>query len=137
MTRKAADVSPKIISKAATSLAPAVDSFTVITAFLEYLRVYQEESTKRAEIAARRDVLVTAITVERDFITMYFERRFAERRDALERFFAILDQGVEAGDTIVIDRSLAGILGILQDNPLKDFETFRTSWRDPNITFEL
>lgn len=33
--------------------------------------------------------------------------------------------------------ALAGILGIIQDNPLDDFETFKQQFHDPDYTIEI
>lgn len=75
MAKHTAAGATKLVSKGVASLAPALDSMAVITACLEYLRVREEEASKRAYITARRDIIVAAITAERDLIKEYFERR--------------------------------------------------------------
>lgn len=137
MARQTAKASAKVINKGTASLMLARDSFIVITECLKYLGVREEEITRRAYIAAQRDTLVAAITAERDLITTYFAYQFTERRAALDQLFTILQQGVAEHDSTVIDRSLTGILGILQDNPLQDIEAFRTNWRNPDFVIDL
>ncbi len=109
-----------------------VDAFSVIKDFLELLRVQQEEQTKRETIAAKRDALVAAIENQRLIIESYFEKRFAERKSALQNLFDLLRSGIQNKDTQTIDAALAGILGILQDSPLKDLEKFRMWYQNPN-----
>lgn len=126
-----------LASKGAESLTPTLDTFAVIRAGVEYLRIREEEQTKRTLIAAQRDALVTAIISERDLISAYLEHQFAERRATLDHLFHVLQQGMEAKDTVVIDHSLTTILGILQANPLKDIEAFRTHWRNSESVLDL
>jgi hypothetical protein len=127
----------RILTSGAASLIPAPDPLAVITDCLEYLRVREVEMTKRAYIAAQRDILVAAITAEQKLISAYFELRFTERRSALDQLFTILQQGIDGHDSAVIDRSITGILGILQDNPLKDIDSFRTNWQNPSFVLDL
>lgn len=109
----------------------------IIRAAVEYMRIHESEQTRREYIWARRDALVTALDNERDCILAYFERRFAERRSALEEFYALLRESVDSGDTTRLQAALAGILGVIQENPLGDLEKFRENWADPNFTIEL
>ena len=97
----------------------------IIQAAAEYLKAHEVEKTQREYIRAKRDVLATALNNERDCLLAYFANRFAERRSALEEFYALLHTAVENGDTTQLQASLAGILGIIQDNPLDDLVEFR------------
>ena len=109
----------------------------IISAAVEYMRIHEEESTRRAYIRAQSDALVAALNNERDVILAYFEYRFAERRSALDEFYALLRASVDSGDTTRLQVALAGILGIIQDNPLGELAEFREKWADPNFAIEL
>ena len=100
-------------------------------------RTMQEEETKRQAIAANRDVLIARITAEKGAILAYFDHRFAERRAALDEFFELLRHAVADGDNHQLTVALTGILGIIQDNPLDDFETFRRRFQDPNYIIDI
>ena len=102
-----------------------------------YFRTLHEEETRRQEIIAHRDVLIERITAEKEAILAYFDHRFAERRAALDEFFELLRHAVASGDNHQLTTALAGILGIIQDNPLDDFETFRQQFQDPNYVIEI
>jgi hypothetical protein len=115
----------------------AMEPLAIISAVVEYLRVREVEATRRAEIAAKRDVLLHAITSERDLILQYFERHFAERKDALQQLYGLLHSGVAEHNPANVDAALTGILGILRDNPLQDLATFRKHMSNPDFTLEL
>ena len=108
-----------------------------ISGIAECFRAMQEEETKRRAIIANRDVLIARLTAEKDTILAYFSQRFAERRAALDEFFDLLRHAVGDGDNQQLNVALAGILGIIQDNPLDDFETFKQQFHDPDYVIEI
>jgi hypothetical protein len=125
------------VSRSAASVVASADPLAVITEALDYLKVREQEKTKRTHIRAKRDVLVHAINAEREAILQYFEQRFAERHAALEQFYQLLNAGVAAADTSSIDTALRGILGILQHNPLQDFATFKEHMKRRDFFIDL
>jgi hypothetical protein len=120
------------VAQNANELTQSLNALGVIADFVEYLKVQQAEQTKRDAIAAKRDTLVKAIESERELIEEYFDKRFAERKYTLKNLFDLLKSALESKDTKTVDLALTGILGILQDSPLKDLEKFRIWFHDPN-----
>lgn len=120
------------VAKSTAEVAQSFNALSVITDFVAYLKVQQEEETKRDAIAAKRDSLIEAIQSEKELIENYFNLRFEERKDALHSFFEVLRNGVVNNDSEIIDSALSGILGILQDSPLQDLEKFRIWFYNPN-----
>ena len=88
-------------------------------------------------LGRKRDVLITALNHERDALLAYFKLRFAERRSALNEFYDLLHKAVENENTEQMQVSLAGILGIIKDNPFSDLEEFRAQWGNPEFRIEL
>lgn len=115
----------------------AFSAIPTIGEFVEYFRVIEEERTKRQEIAAHRDVLIHCISAEKEVLLAYFDKRFAERRAALDEFFGLLHDAISIRDNHQLTTALMGILGIIQENPLEDFETFKKNFQDPNYIIEI
>ena len=111
--------------------------FEIIKAALEFLREQDANETEREYIRAHRDLLVTALNNERDLILDYFDRRFMERRVTLEEFFELMHNAVERKNTEELQTALAGILGIIRDNPLGDLAEFRKNWQKPTYSIDL
>ena len=109
----------------------------IIEAAADYMKAHEAEETQRQYISAKRDVLITALNHERDALLAYFAHRFAERRSALNEFYDLLRKAVENENTEQMQVSLAGILGIIKDNPLSDLEEFRAQWGNPEFKIEL
>ena len=112
-------------------------AFGIITKAFEYLKEHEAQETQREYIRAQRDALVTALNNERDLLLDYFDKRFAERRAALEEFFELMHTAVDSKNTDELQAALAGILGILRDNPLGDLAEFRKNWENPNYSIDL
>ena len=108
-----------------------------ISGIADYFRTMREEETKRQAIIANRDELIARITAEKETILAYFDHRFAERRAALDEFFELLRHAAADGDHHQRNAALAGILGIIQDNVLDDFETFKQKFQDPDYVIEI
>ena len=126
-----ATVASTVIPTVASAIPPTISGIA------DYLRTMQEEKTKRQAIAANRDVLIARVTSEKETILAYFDHRFAERRAALDEFFELLRHASVGGDHHQRNAALAGILGIIQDNVLDDFETFKQKFQDPDYVIEI
>ena len=108
-----------------------------ISGIADCFRAMQEEETRRQAIIANEDVLIARITAEKEVILAYFDHRFTERRAALDELFELLNYAVGSRDNHQLNVALAGILGVIQDNPLDDFETFKKQFEDPSHIFEI
>ena len=127
-------VGGKVSSRAAGS---ATNILPLITEAIAYYKIRSEERTKREEIWSKRDVLVTALNNEKEVILTYFEHRFAERKMALEQFYHLLHRATDSGNDNELQVALGGILGIIQENPLKDFAEFKKNMSNPDFVIEL
>ena len=119
------------VAKGSGKVVGTVDSLAVVTEVIGYLKTRQEEQTKREYIWAKRDVLVTELDNEKEVLLSYFEHRFAERKGALDQFFNLLHRAVDTGNDQQLQTALNGILGIIQENPLKISPNLKNTWRTP------
>jgi hypothetical protein len=124
------------LGKAGKVVVQNINPLELVREYFTYRRIADEQKTERNKIQARREAVITAIETEKDIILKYFEYRFSERADALNSFFKVLHKSFEEKNDIAMDKALEGILGIIKDNPLKDFESFRKA-RLENKTIEI
>ena len=125
------------VAKGSGKVVATVDPLAVVTEVIKHLETRQEEKTKREHIWAKRDAIVTELNNEKEVVLSYFEHRFAERKGALEQFYSLLHRAVDTGNDQQLETALNGILGIIQENPLKDFAEFRKNMADPNFVLEV
>ncbi len=118
------------------------NSLTVIKEAIDYFKTRETEQTKREEIRAKRDVLISALDNEKEVLLTYFEHRFTERKTSLEQFYGMLQESVSSkhggkGDMVIMQAALAGILGVIKENPLSDFAEFQKNMAKPDYKLEL
>ncbi len=121
----------------AKNLAVNANPIKVLSDYLEYRNTVEQNVTAREEIKAKRDVAIEVIRAQEKIILEYFEKRFKERKDALQNFFQLLWKAVESKDEIQLDVALTGILGVIKDNPLGDFENFKKNMLKSDYKIEL
>ena len=109
----------------------------LIQSIADYLATLEHEQTKRQEIWAHHDAIVHALNQEREIILAYFEHTFAERRLVIEQCFDAMDKARSVNDHEGLNLALNAILSVVHDNPLKDFETFRTRMSEPGFQIVL
>lgn len=114
-----------------------LDPQAIINAGVDYLKTREAEITNRELIRANYQAFLSALQAEQEVLLIFFEYRFAERREALGEFYQVLHKAVETGDDHQLDIAICGILGVIKDNPLNDFEKFRQTYNDSNAVIEL
>ena len=109
----------------------------VLRAGAHYLTTLEEERTKREWIRANHQAFLAALTAEQETLLAYFEKRFAERRETLQEFYEVLHHAVETRNEHQLDSSIAGILGVIRENPLLDYAEFKRAFEDQDTVIEL
>jgi hypothetical protein len=103
----------------------------------DYNDTVQRETTRRAEITARKDVRIAEIENVRAAMELYLKLTFDERRQNFDRMFDVLDKAQENGDLQGMQLTLSGILDLAKSSPLKDLATFKQSLDNPDFVLEL
>lgn len=112
----------------------------VVEAGREYLRLHEEETTKRARLDAYRTVETERVRAAERVLTDYFNHVFAERADNFQQMWSRLDEAAEKGDDDTVRNMLGGIVQLAQASPLSglaDLPALRAAFDDPNTVWEL
>ena len=86
----------------------------------EYKTVEAQEKTKRAEIAAGRDISVEKIRAQRDLIKSFLDRTFDERKQVLTAQIKVLDRAIDKGDTAALKLALDSMLTVIKSSPFEN-----------------
>lgn len=97
------------------------------------IQTYRETKELEVRYQAFRD----ALQYHRDLVESYLDDIFEERRFTLESFFKELHLAVENQDYQALTILVGGILAVLEQNPLHDFEKFKAALKDPEFIIEL
>lgn len=119
--------------------ADALDAVSaVLGACSEYLKVSQEEQTKRVEIQAQKEVVLENLRSQKEVILHYLDRSFDERRQNFESFFETLDRTIESGNAAQTSAVLDSIVNLAKTSPFQDVkEEIRSFLNNPKAELEL
>lgn len=109
----------------------------IANAFKEFALVWQQETTKRTEIEARRQAALAKISAMRDVLLTSLDRRFDEREQLIDGHFKLIQQGIEKGDTGLVDKSLAGLYAIVKTSPFEGLADFGRMLNDDSQELEI
>jgi len=113
---------------------------SVVDGTLDYLRLREEEQTKRAKIDAYATVEVARIQQASSLLKQYFEQVFAERSKTIDGLFRHLDDAMASGDGAASAAAVQGIVDLAKSSPLADISDLsqvRKALDDPDHVWEL
>lgn len=100
----------------------------------EYLVIKEQETTKRIEISARKEVFLAEIQVKKEFITSYLDKTFDERASNFKKYFEVVDNALKNDKTEELIAGLNAINDLAKVSPFKDLETISKNMK--NSKFE-
>jgi hypothetical protein len=133
-----------VLPPVAGSALRAIDALgalnNVVDGTLDYLRLREEEQTKRAKIDAFATVEVARIQQASSLLKQYFEQVFAERSKTIDGLFRHLDDAMTSGDGAASAAAVQGIVELAKSSPLADISDLsqvRKALDDPDHVWEL
>lgn len=117
--------------------APLLTLLTLGKAVIELGNTAIQTYRETKELEVRYQDFRDALQNHRALVESYLDHTFKERSFTLESFFKELHLAVENQDYQALGVLVGGILAVLQQNPLHDFEQFKAALADPETTFEL
>ena len=112
----------------------------IVQAWTEYLRIAEEEKTKRCEITAAEKATLAKIQAKRDFLISYLEHSFDERAKNFRSLFQVADQAILSGDNQQLGLALQAVIELAKSNPfqnLADLSTVKAALDDPDHVWEV
>jgi hypothetical protein len=136
------------IKKPSMDFVRGVEAFTgpakclneVVQAWTEYLKIAEQEKTKRRDIEAWEKVALAEIKAKSDFLVGYLERSFDERAKNFQSLFQIVDQAMLSSDNQQLGLALHSIVELAKSSPFKDLtdlSTVKAALDDPDHVWEL
>ncbi|MBD5831426.1 hypothetical protein DXX98_11465 [Janibacter melonis] len=129
MTSKSEPLAGKIVSngKKGSGLAKGIAGMdalnalnTMVDGTLDYLRLREEERTKRAKLDTYERTELRKIETAEAVLKDYFRQAFAERKQNTDELFARYDAAIERGDADSAHLALQGVIDIAKSSPLND-----------------
>ncbi|BAY76334.1 hypothetical protein NIES25_27830 [Nostoc linckia NIES-25] len=114
---------------------PAESLQQVVSAYTDYLKVAEEEQTKRRNIDAWEKETITRINAQRDLLMAYLDRSFDERANNFRALFAVVDNAIASGNNEQLALTLNSITEIAKSSPFKELANLasvRAALDDPD-----
>ena len=112
----------------------------IVQAWTEYLKIAEEEKTKRREIAAWEKATIAEIQAKRDILMKYLDCSFDERARNFHLLFEVADTAISSQDNQKLGFALTAIVELAKSNPLKDMADLanvKKALDDPDYVWEL
>ena len=107
----------------------------MISEYSEYMKLAQQEQTKRREIEAWEKEVIAKINATRDVLMEYLDRSFDERANNFRALFDVVERAIAAGNNEQLALALHSITEIAKSSPFKELANLtsvRTALDDPN-----
>ncbi|MBD2560009.1 MULTISPECIES: hypothetical protein [Nostoc] len=114
---------------------PAESLQQMVSAYTDYLKVAEQEQTKRREIDAWENEIITKINAQRELLMAYLDRSFDERAENFRALFAVVDNAIASGNNDQLALTLNSITEIAKSSPFKDLANLasvRAALDDPD-----
>ena len=92
----------------------------VVQAWTEYLKITEEEKSKRRDLEAWEKVTLAEIQSKRDFLVGYLEHSFDERTQNFQSLFQTVERAMLSGDNQQLGLALHAIVELAKSNPFKE-----------------
>ncbi len=92
----------------------------LVSAYTNYLKVAEQEQTKRREIDAWEKTTVAKINTLREVLIGYLDQSFDERAENFRSLFAVVDNAMTSGNNEQLALTLNSITEIANSSPFKE-----------------
>lgn len=112
----------------------------MVSAYTEYLKIAEEQKTKRRGIEAWEKTTIAQIYAQRDLLIGYLDRSFDERAKNFHALFTIIDSAIASGNNEQLALTLNSITELAKSSPFKDLANLnnvRAALDDPDHEWEF
>ncbi len=112
----------------------------LVTSCTEYLKVKEEEKTKRHKIETWEKITIAEIKAKRDLFINYLDYSFDERAKNFNSLFQLVDQAIDNENSQQLSLALQAIIALAQSSPfdsLTDLSRVKAALDDPDYVWEL
>ena len=120
-------------------VAKGISATQVLTTFEMLMEGFCEiQSINRdiVKIEAVRDCVLSEIEKKYNFYHTVFDKIFSERKEAIDKYFSIIDMGLKNGNNELVFQGMRELANVVVSSPFKDAGEFLKQI-DSNKTIEI
>ncbi|MDJ0615261.1 MAG: hypothetical protein QNJ63_00725 [Calothrix sp. MO_192.B10] len=99
---------------------PAESLQQMVSAYIDYLQIAEQEKTKRRKIEALEKETIAKINAQRELLMEYLDNSFDERAKNFRSLFSLVDRAMESANNEQLAHALNSITEIAKSSPFKD-----------------
>jgi len=125
----------KIMKGVGGLVGPTESLERIVEACTDYMKVAEEERTKRREIKAWEKTTITKINAQRDLLMEFLDRSFDERAENFRQMFDVVDRAIATGNNQQLALTLDAIVLLAKSSPFKEWASLssvRAALDDPD-----
>jgi hypothetical protein len=125
----------KIMKGLGNFVGPTESLERIVEACTDYMKIAEEERTKRREIEAWEKTTVTKIKAQRDLLMKHLDRSFDERAENFRQMFDVVDRAIATGNNQQLALTLDAIVVLAKSSPFKELASLssvRAALDDPD-----
>lgn len=103
----------------------------------DYMKLCQEEKTKRVAIAAQKDVAIERIRAQRDVMKQALSEAFELRKTGLQAQIRAMDKAIDNNDAQALHIIMDSMVKTIQSSPFKSIEDMKEKLSDKNFVLRL
>ncbi len=126
------------LSRAAGSFLNLV--YSLVNSYLEYQQIQEQETTKRFQIEAWKQITLAEIESKRQILMGYLNHSFNERERNFQQLFEQIDGAIARGDNAQLALLLDTLVKYAQTSPfsqLADLAQVQVNLADPDYVWEF
>jgi len=105
------------------------------------VRKFEEaQITVRSDIAARRDIAIASIEMQKEALIAYLDKSFDERKENFQALFSVVDDALERDNMQQLAMGLESVIKLAESSPFKDLRTVEataTALIDPDHEWDF
>ncbi len=112
----------------------------IASEYTEYLKIAEQEKTKRRDIEAWEKTAIARINAQRELLMAYLDKSFDERAENFRALFSIVDQSLTTGNNEQLALALYSITEIAKSSPFKELAnsgSVRAALNEPDHKWEF
>ncbi|MBE9126107.1 MULTISPECIES: hypothetical protein [unclassified Coleofasciculus] len=138
---KAKKVPVEVFAKGSEAFTNPIEGLhMIVTAYTEYMKVAEQERTKRRAIAAWEKATIVKINSQRDVLIQYLDRSFDERAENFRALFSVVDRAIASDNNEQLALALHSITELAKSSPFKELANLasvRAALDDPNHEWQF
>lgn len=125
------DFNKKTLMSILTSknISDIVSNNDILNLIEKMLEAYKEQQITKKEVAkinVQKEILINDIIKRFDLYYYIFNKIFAERNNAIEKSFEIIDKGIKENDHLLISSGLQSLTTVVTSSPFTNIQELRS-----------